>query len=250
MLLFLLPLLFNPFSMIVNWLPGLYLAAWPIIIQTLGRETLVTHALVLILFILTCDITRQMMLKTIGFDLLSFPLGIALLLALTTGKGATFLSLIKPIFGGLLVIVEPAFLVIEIYLFMDMLKSFNRWISTLANVRDDDSQDLSSWEPPLTRGAVIARIFIILITIFSYIGVYLIIQESKSLLGTGSDIPVNFNHAIAALVTLQVLAFSATIYKEEGVLSESALVALLASIPIFIASWSYYHLKETSDASR
>lgn len=66
MLLFLLSLLFNPFGLIANWLPALYLAVWPIIIQTLGREALITHAIVLILFILTCDISRQVMLKLVS----------------------------------------------------------------------------------------------------------------------------------------------------------------------------------------
>lgn len=79
-------------------------------------------------------------------------------------------------------------------------------------------------------------------------GTYLIIQESKALLGSDGDIPVHFNHAIALLVTLQIVAFSTTIYKEGGVLSESALVALVASIPIFIAAWSYYHLKVSISA--
>jgi len=66
MLFFLLPLLFNPLSFTINWLPSLYLSIWPIIIQTLGRESLVNHALVLTLFILTCDITRQTMLKLVS----------------------------------------------------------------------------------------------------------------------------------------------------------------------------------------
>lgn len=248
-MLFLLPLLFNPFGLIVNWLPAIYLAAWPIIIQTMGRETLVTHALVLILFILTCDISRQTMLNLIGFDLISLPLGIALVLALATARGVQFLSLIKPIFGGLLTMAEPTFLLIEVYLVLDMLRNFNRWLSEKSNVRDEEAHDLSSWEPPLARTSIVTRFVVILITVFSYIGVHMIVQESKSLLGTSDDIPVNFNHAIAALVTLQLIAFSATIYKEEGILSESALVALFASIPIFIASWSYYHLKDTTSSS-
>lgn len=67
MLLLLLPLLFNPVGQLIKWLPAAYLAIWPIIIQTLGRETLITHALVLILFILTCDISRQLMFRLVSF---------------------------------------------------------------------------------------------------------------------------------------------------------------------------------------
>lgn len=145
--------------------------------------------------------------------------------------------------------VEPLFLIIELYLVMDMVKRFNKWMSEKANVRDEDSHDLSTWEPPLARESIVARFFVILITLLSYIGVYIIIQESKVFLGTGDDVPIHFNQAIAALVTLQLIAFSATVYKEEGILSESALVALVASIPILIASWSYYHLKEVGSES-
>lgn len=244
MLFFLLSILFNPFGVAVSWLPALYLAIWPIIIQTLGRETLITNAIVLILFILTCDTSRQFMLNLIGFDLISLPLGIALLLALTTENGAFFLSVIRPLFGGLLTMVEPIFLVFEAYLFIDMISSFNKWIAEKSHIRDEDSS-LASWEPPLSTISILVRIFVILMTILSYLAVYTIVQESKALLTlVGGEIPVNFNHTIAALVTLQLIAVSATIYKEEGILSESAMIALLASIPIFIASWSFYNLKD------
>lgn len=250
MLLFLLPLIFSPFNIFASWLPTLYLAVWPILIKTAGRDTLVSHALVLILFILTCDITRQTMLKIIGFDLISLPVGIALLAALLTDKGTLFLSFINPLFSALLVVVEPLFLMIELYLVMDMIRKFNKWMSEKSNIRDEESHDLSTWDPPLARESIVARFFVILITLISYIGVYVIIQESKSFLESGGDVPVHFNHAIAALVTLQLIAFSATVYKEEGILSESALVALVASVPILIASWSYYHLKEVANETR
>lgn len=79
MLLFLLPLIFSPFGLAVSWLPTLYLALWPLIIQTLGRDTLVTHSLVLILFILTCDIVRQTMLRYVSIQVRTlFDLFIAL----------------------------------------------------------------------------------------------------------------------------------------------------------------------------
>lgn len=250
MLIFLLPFLFSPFNILASWIPTLYLAVWPILIKTAGRDTLISHALVLILFILTCDITRQTMIRIIGFDLISLPVGIALLAALITEKGTLFLSLINPLFSALIVVVEPIFLIIELCLVMDMIRKFNKWMSEKANVRDEESHDLSTWDPPLARESIVARFFVILITIVSYIGVYIVIQESKSLLELGGDVPVQFNHAIAALVTLQLIAFSATIFKEEGILSESALAAFVASIPILIASWSYYHLKEVADESR
>lgn len=242
--------MFNPFSLAIRWLPALYLAAWPIIIQTLGREALLTHAVLLILFILTCDITRETMLKLIGFDLISLPAGVALIAFLMSSKGTTFLSLIVPLFGGLLTVVEPLFLLLEVYIIMDIIKNFNRWISSLANIRDENSQDLSQWEPPLTRTSIAVRFVIILITIASYMAAYMIIQESKSLLGSEQETPIQFHHAIAMLVTLQLVCFSATIYKEEGVLSETAMVAMVASMPIFIASWSYFFLRAATADSR
>lgn len=251
MIFLLLPFIFNPFSFAIRWLPALYLAAWPIIIQTLGRDALITHAIVLILFILVCDITRETMLKLIGIDLISLPTGVALLAVLLTEKGFTFLSMITPIFSGLLVLAEPIFLFIETFIIMEMIRNFNRWISSLSNIRDENSQDLSSWEPPLTRASITVRFVVVLIAIASYIATYMIIQESKALLGHDvKEVPIQFNHAIAMLVTLQLISLSATIYKEEGILSETAIVALVASVPIFIASWSYYHLKATSISSR
>lgn len=60
------PFIFSPLSLFVKWLPALYLAAWPVIIQTLGREALITHALVVILFIITCDIARQTTMKLVS----------------------------------------------------------------------------------------------------------------------------------------------------------------------------------------
>lgn len=188
------------------------------------------------------------MLYQIGFDLISLPAGIALLAALVTDNGTLFLSYISPLFSGLLVIVEPFFLIMELYLVIDMIRTFNQWLSEKSNLRDEESHDLSTWDPPLARESIVARFFVILITILSYIGVYIIIQESKHLLTLEDNIPVHFNHAIAALVTLQLIAFSATVYKEEGILSESALVALVAAIPILIASWSYHNLKEVDNS--
>lgn len=123
-------------------------------------------------------------------------------------------------------------------------------MTNLANIRDEDSHDLSSWEPPLATGSIVARIFVILITILSYIGVYMIIQESKSLLGQADNVPSNFSNAMNALITLQIIALTTTIYKEEGILSESAMIALLASIPILVASWSYSNLIESHTKSR
>lgn len=251
MLLFLLPLIFNPFSFIVRWLPALYLAAWPIIIQTLGQDALVLHAILLVVFILTCDITREFMLKLIGIDLISMPVGVLFLALLLSKGGTTVLSYIVPIFGTLLVIVEPVILLLETLIVMDILKVFNRWISKLSNVRDDDSSDLSRWEPPLTRGSIVMRFVVILITVASYLGSYMVIQEAKQLLGADDQtIPIHFHHAISLLVTLQLIALTSTIYKEAGVLSESAMVALTASVPIFIASWSFYHIQTKAASSR
>lgn len=276
MLLFLLPLILNPFGLAVSWLPTLYLALWPLIIQTLGRDALVTHSLVLIMFILTCDIVRQTMFRyvsidsyrhiskflrwqtltniispmKIGFDLISFPVGIAFLAMLLTQEGSILLSLIKPLYDGALSIVEPLFLLLEIYLAMDLIKKFNSWISQQSNIRNEDSHDLSSWEPPLAVSSILARTVVILISLFSYVGVYLIIQESKSLIGNTDDVPCNFSHAIAALVTLQLIALTVTIYKDEGIISESAMIALAATVPILIASWSYSNLLESHSKSR
>ena len=252
MLLLLLPVLFNPLSfLIVRWLPALYLAAWPIIIQTLGREALLLHAVVLIIFILTCDITRGAMIKLVGFDLISLPAGIAMLAFLMSNKGASILALILPIFGWTVTITEPILILLETFIIMEMVQNFNKWISHLSNQREDDSHDLSSWEPRLSREAIMMRFAVILITICCYIGAYSIVRQSKSLLqndlGLGEqDIPVQFHYAIAALVTLQLIAFSATIYKESGILSETAMVAFTASVPIFIAAWSFYHLKKST----
>ena len=164
-----------------------------------------------------------------------------------TDKGASFLSIIKPLFNSTLAISEPIFLMLEVYIVMDLVKAVNRWISTQSNIRDEETQDLSSWEPPLTRTSIFIRTLVILMTIAGYIATYLMIQESKSLLGT--ETPVLFNHTIAVLVSLQLIAISATIYKEEGILSESAMVALIASIPIFIAAWLFQHAKMTAEST-
>lgn len=160
------------------------------------------------------------------------------------------LSMIKPFYDIALSMVEPVFLLLEIYLVMDLIKKFNKWISTRSNIRNEDSNDLSSWEPPLATSSIVARTFVILITIFSYVGTYLIVQESKSLIGSSESVPCNFNHAFAALITLQLIALTVTIYKEEGILSESAMIALFASVPILVASWSYSNLIESHTKSR
>jgi len=244
-------MIFNPISyLIIRWLPALYLATWPIIVQTLGREALILHAIVLILFIMTCDITRQLMLRLIGFDLISLPAGMALLAVLMSDKGASFLSFLLPLINWSLTIIEPLFIILETVIVMEITSAFNKWISRMSNIRDENSMDLSSWDPPLTRGSIVTRILVIFITIASYSGAYMIIQESKSLLSSDlglneQDVPIQFNQAIAILVTLQVVAFSATIYKESGILSQTAMVTLVASVPIFISVWSYYHLKTT-----
>lgn len=160
------------------------------------------------------------------------------------------LSFIKPFYDTALSMVEPVFLLLEIYLAMDLIKRFNKWISAQSNIRNEDSHDLSSWEPPLATSSIVARTFVILITILSYVGVYLTVQESKSLIGYSDNVPCNFNHAIAALITLQLIALTMTVYKEEGILSESAMIALFASIPILVASWSYSNLIESHTKSR
>lgn len=165
-----------------------------------------------------------------------------------TDRGYFILTLLKPVFSGLITLAEPLFLGLEVYLMVEFIRRINRWIPASANARDENSQDLSTWEPPLSSQAIITRLFVLVITIASYFGVYMIIQEAKMLLGPSHDIPVNFNHAISALVTLQLIAFAATIYKEEGILSESALICLLASVPILVAAWSYNHLKESTNA--
>lgn len=184
------------------------------------------------------------MLKLIGFDLISMPAGILLVCLLLTDKGSALLSMITPLCSTLLVIIEPLFLLLESFIIMDMVKAFNKWIANQSNVREDDSHDLSSWEPPLSRGSVVMRFVVILITIASYIATYLLVQESKTLLGISeNDIPVQFNHAFSLLVTLQLISFTATIYKDDGILSESAMVVLTATVPIFIAAWSFNHLK-------
>jgi hypothetical protein len=251
MFFFLLTLIFNPFGIMIRWLPALYLAAWPIIIQTLGQDALLLHAVLLIIFILTCDITREFTLRLIGFDLISLPAGVLFLALLLSKGGATVLSYVVPIFGTLLLAVDPIILFLESVVLLDMLRAFNRWISKLSNVRDEDSNDLSTWEPPLTRGSIVMRFVIILITVAGYLGTYMIVHEAKQLLGVDDPtVPIHFNQAISLLVTLQLIALSSTIYKEAGVLSESAMVALAASVPIFIASWSYYHMKTTTASSR
>lgn len=154
------------------------------------------------------------------------------------------MTLLRPFLEVILTSIEPVFLLIEIYIVMDMIKTFNRWISRKANVRDEEAHDLSTWDPPLATSSIIARTFVILLTISSYVGVYYIINQSKILIDSSgqSVVPLNFNHAIAALVTLQLIAAAATIYKDDGIISESALVCLAASIPILIASWSFNEL--------
>lgn len=183
----------------------------------------------------------------IGFDLISLPAGLLLVFALTsTYYGNSLLSIVNPLFSGTLSIIEPMFLLLEVYLVLDMVKSLNKWIASKANNVDDDPHDLSRWEPPLARSSIAIRILIIVITIASYFAAYWIVQESRLLLKSEDHVPVQFNQAIAALVTLQLIALSTTIYKEEGVISESALVTLVASLPILIASWSYFHLSESA----
>lgn len=134
---------------------------------------------------------------------------------------------------------------------MDVIRKFSKWISKRANIRDEEAHDLSTWDPPLARSSIVARFFIILITIASYAGTYYFIYKSRLYLSsTGDSHPLNFNHAIAALVTLQLISASATIYKEDGVISESALVCLAAAGPILIASWSYEQMMTKHNSSR
>lgn len=195
-------------------------------------------------------LTHIVLSTQIGFDLISFPVGIAFLATLLTKEGSIFLSLVTPLYDGALSIVEPLFLLLEIYLATDLMKKFNSWISQQSNIRNEDSHDLSSWEPPLAISSIVARAFVVLLSIFSYIGTYLVIQESRTLIGYSDDVPCNFSHAIAALITLQLIALTVTIYKEEGIISESAMIALVASIPLLIASWSYSNLIESHLKSR
>lgn len=259
MILFLLPLLLNPFSILLNSVPTIYFALWPVILHTLGRDALLQHALVSILFILCCDITRQSALKFVGMDLISVPIGMAMLAGLTTNKGCYLLSLIQPIFSTCLVVVEPVFLVIEALIVLRLIKEFNKWLSQMANVHDEDSLDLSHWEPPLTRGSIVTRTFMIIIFLASYLCAYLVVQDAKAFLiptselnnsELNSDVPIIFSHAIAALVTLQLLAFCATMTKDEGIISESGMIVLVASLPIFLAAWSYHQLKVDATSSR
>lgn len=172
-------------------------------------------------------------------------------MGLLTNRGTSFLQISKPIFSAAITLVEPVFLIIETALILDMVGSLNRWIANQSNARAEHNSDLSSWDSPLTRGAVLARIFVITLTFISYIGAFLLVQQSKDLLEYCScDVPINFSHTIAALVTLQLIALTATIYKEEGIISESAMVAQVAAIPVFIASWSFHHLKVKESGSR
>ena len=69
MILLVLPLLFSQLiGLFANWLPTLYLLLWPVLIQTdVTRDNLIIHALVLIIFILTCDVIRQTMHKLVSF---------------------------------------------------------------------------------------------------------------------------------------------------------------------------------------
>lgn len=241
----LLPFMFNPIGLASKWLPTIYLATWPIIIHTLGRGPLLTHAIVTIIFILACDVTRELMLKIVGFDLISLPAGIGVLAALMTERGFSFLSALTPVFNSLVTVSEPVFLILESFIVLHFIRTVNRWMSDISNRRQQDSDDLSAWEPPLTTGAFFARILVVLIAIAGYIFTYEIIHQSKTLLSiTDNEAELNhFNNAIAMLVTLQIISFFATLYKDEGIVSESSMVVLAASIPIFIASWYYNSLK-------
>lgn len=175
---------------------------------------------------------------------MSLPVGIAVVLSFTSSFGMSLLAIIRPIFYTLLSVIEPLFLLIEIFIVMRIIHNLNSWISGKANSRDEGAHDLSSWEPPLARSSILARLFIILLTIASYACAYLVVYQSKTLLSSVDlkDQPLNFNHAIATLVTLQIIAVTITIYKDEGIISEMALVCLASSIPILIASWSYNQL--------
>lgn len=216
-----------------------------------GHDYFMYHVTIVIMFYLTKEMVRELMLKFVGFDAISLMAGLGMVYILNQNRQSLFFGAVTPLISGLLYIVEPIFLIIETIIIMEMLRKFNKWIADLSNIRDEDSHDLSSWDPPLTRGSILARVVVILITIACYIGTYMIVRDSKTLLGVDDkQIPIQFNHAIALLVTLQVISFFATIYKEDGILSETACVALTAAVPIFIASWSYNSLKEAKSSSR
>lgn len=69
-MLFLLPFV-SPFILLNNWLPIIYLAAWPIIINLLGLDMLLTNAILSLLFITTCDFTRRMMVDLVSVKTLN-----------------------------------------------------------------------------------------------------------------------------------------------------------------------------------
>lgn len=192
MLALLLPLLFNPLSLFVNWFSLLYLISWPVIVQTFGSETLLTHALISILYIVVTDLSRQFMLKTLGFDIVSFPLGVAFLIGLLSEPGSQFMSLATPIFNSLIWLAEPVFLVVEVCIVIDITKRLNQWLGEKANKLEENSRDLFS-ERELTSGAFVWRAVIIILTLASYRASFLIIQEAKALVSQHDNPPLEFN---------------------------------------------------------
>lgn len=165
------------------------------------------------------------------------PIGLAVLSALNTNLGATFLSLTKPIYSTILILIKPILIMVEVYYILEILRKFNRWISKKANKREDIRNDPYTWEAPLSRGAVAARIVVVMISLISYIGTYMMIGLCQSNLYKSTGfIPAIFEQSLVVLITLQFIAMTATILKEEGIISETALICLSSTTGIFIAS--------------
>lgn len=205
--------------------------------------------IILIIQILTIVFCYESRIKQIGFDFVSVPVGLAVLSGLNTKLGASILTLSKPLYNGILIAMKPTLILIEIYFVLEILRKFNRWLSKKANARDHLAHDISSWDPPLARDALCARIGVIVLMIASYIGSYLLLEKSQLTLTqfpAAGSIPIIFEQAKVLLITLQALAILTTLFKDEGIISESAMICLVSSICILVASYHQSQVLLTS----
>lgn len=56
----------HPINLLTNGVSLAYLASWPLILQNLGQDALVTQSLVLISLMVICDVARQFALRRVS----------------------------------------------------------------------------------------------------------------------------------------------------------------------------------------
>ncbi|KAG9509498.1 Hydroxyacid oxidase 1, partial [Fragariocoptes setiger] len=200
------------------------------------------------------DVTRNLMHQLIGLDCLSQMAGLSLLVALLTHDGRWFLDLLQPGYNSALFLSEPIFSLLEIVILMELVTSFGRWLSHKANEVSDDSESSITWtdlnEDNYTRSARIYRVLIIMLSIACYIITFFIFKQTYTLLPANGP-PVMFTHALIGFTTFHTLAIVVTLFKDNGIITNPAFTAIVASGPIYLAAWFYHdrHILEEQKRS-